>query len=62
MDAKYWPHTNLFTIASDIKYFLLSGYQTLPFVILFGRVSLFYASSDPDSELDSLYCDSLFME
>ena len=33
MDAKYWPHTNLFTIASDIKYFLLSGYQTLPFVI-----------------------------
>lgn len=33
MDAKYWPHTNLFTIASDIKYFLLSGYQALPFVI-----------------------------
>ena len=33
MDAKYRPHTNLFTIASDIKYFLLSGYQALPFVI-----------------------------
>jgi hypothetical protein len=33
MDAKYWPHTNLFTMASDIKYFLLSGYQALPFVI-----------------------------
>jgi len=33
MDAKYWPHTNLFTIASDMKYFLLSGYQALPFVI-----------------------------
>jgi hypothetical protein len=33
MDAKYWPHTNLFTIASDMKYFLLSGYQSLPFVL-----------------------------
>jgi hypothetical protein len=33
MDAKYWPHTNLFTIASDIKNFLLSGYQALPLVI-----------------------------
>ena len=33
MDAKYWPHTNLFTIASDMKNFLLSGYQALPFVI-----------------------------
>ena len=33
MDGKYRPHTNLFTIASDLKYFLISGYQALPFVI-----------------------------
>jgi hypothetical protein len=45
MDAKYWPHTNLFTIASDIKYFLLSGYQALPFVIggTFGILGLYTA-------------------
>jgi len=33
MDAKYRPQVNLFTIASDLKYFLISGYQALPFVI-----------------------------
>jgi hypothetical protein len=32
-EIKYSPGYNIFTIASDIKYFISSGFQTLPFTL-----------------------------
>lgn len=32
-ELKYSPSYNIFTIASDVKYFISSGFQTLPFTL-----------------------------